>query len=160
MARKKVPNTPALRLLKTAKAEFTTQIYEYEEHGGTGVAARELGVPEHAIIKTLVLEDDSGAPLIMLMHGDREVSTKNLARAIGVKSIKPCDPATAERHSGYRVGGTSPFGTRKKLPVYVETTVLELERILINGGQRGLLVEIAPTLLLALIEAVPVSAAQ
>ena len=104
MARNKVPNTPAMRALKTAKADFKPRAYTYEERGGTQVAASELGVPEHAIIKTLVMEDDSGAPLIMLMHGDREVSTKNLAREIGTKSVKPCDPATAERHTGYRVG--------------------------------------------------------
>ena len=160
MARNKVPNTPAIRALKAAKADFTPRAYTYEERGGTQVAASELGVPEHAIIKTLVMEDDSGGPLIMLMHGDREVSTKNLAREIGAKSVKPCDPATAERHTGYRIGGTSPFGTRRKLPIYVEASILDLDRIWINGGTRGLLVEIDTTLLISLLAATSVSAAQ
>ena len=160
MARNKVPNTPAIRFLKATKAEYIPYAYTYEEHGGTHVAARELGVPEHAVIKTLVMEDDGGAALIMLMHGDREVSTKSLAREIGAKSVKPCDPATAERHTGYRVGGTSPFGTRKKLPVYVEATTLNLDRIWINGGTRGLLLEINPALLTNLLSATAVSAAQ
>ena len=160
MARNKVPSTPAIRALKAVKADYTPHAYTYEQHGGTQVAASELGVREHTVIKTLVMEDDGGAPLIMLMHGDREVSTKNLAREIGTKSVKPCDPATAERHTGYHIGGTSPFGTRKKLPVYAEATILDLDRIWINGGTRGLLVEIDPALLISLLAATSVSAAQ
>jgi Cys-tRNA(Pro) deacylase len=123
---------------------FTEHPYRYEDRGGTRVSARELGVDEHVVIKTLVMQDERRQPLIVLMHGDREVSTRNLARQIGVKSVEPCDPATAERHTGYQVGGTSPFGTRKLLPVYVERTILDLPRIYINGGRRGSLVSLSP----------------
>ncbi len=144
MAKDKVPVTAAVRELRAAKVDFSDHIYVYEEHGGTAVSARELGVPEHAVVKTLVMEDDGKNPLIVLMHGDRKVSTKALARTMGVKSIAPCSPETATRHTGYAVGGTSPFGTRRKIPVYMEKTVLNLERIYINGGKRGYLVGIAP----------------
>jgi len=145
MGRKtKIPVTPATRVLKSARVEYSDHFYAYEEKGGTGVSARELGVPEHAVVKTLVMEDDERRPLIVLMHGDREVSTKNLARSVGTKRISPCDPVVAERHSGYRVGGTSPFGLRKRMPVYMERSILELDRIHINGGRRGYLVGVAP----------------
>jgi Cys-tRNA(Pro) deacylase len=140
----KAPSTQATRLLRQAGVATTEHLYRYEEHGGTAVSARELGVDEHAVIKTLVMEDEKGAPLIILMHGDREVSTKELARQIGAKSVTPCKPDVANRHSGYLVGGTSPFGTRKAMPVYVEGSILELPRIFINGGGRGFLVGMAP----------------
>jgi Cys-tRNA(Pro) deacylase len=144
MSRDKAPVTAAIRELRTHKVEFTDHLYEYEEKGGTAVSARELGVPEHAVVKTLVMEDDDRNPLMVLMHGDLKVSTKELARIIGVKTIAPCNPATANRHSGYVVGGTSPFGTRKSMPVYMEETILPLPKIFINGGKRGYLVGIAP----------------
>jgi len=144
MTREKTPVTAAVRELRTNKVEFTDHLYEYEEKGGTAVSARELGVPEHAVVKTLVMEDEARNPLIVLMHGDLKVSTKELARIIGVKTIAPCNPDTANRHSGYTVGGTSPFGTRKKMPVYMEQTVLALPKIYINGGKRGYLVGIVP----------------
>lgn len=156
MARKKIPVTPGIRILKAAKANFTVHQYAYEEKGGTATAARELGVDEHQVIKTLVMEDESKTPLIVLMHGDIEVSTKALARTIGVKLITPCEPATARRHTGYEVGGTSPFGTLKDLRVYVEASILELPKILINGGKKGLLVEISPQTLNDVFDPVPV----
>ena len=124
--------------------DYTEHLYGYEEKGGTGASSRELGVDEHAVIKTLIMEDEQRRPLIVLMHGDREVSTKELARAIGVKTVRPCIPEVADRHSGYQVGGTSPFGTRRQMPVYMEESILELERIYINGGKRGYLVAISP----------------
>jgi Cys-tRNA(Pro) deacylase len=130
------------------------------EHGGTAESARQLGVPEHEVVKTLVMQDDAAQPLIVLMHGDRQVSTKALARAIGVKSVEPCKPDVAERHSGYRVGGTSPFGTRKAMRVVVEASVLELPRVLINGGQRGFLIGIDPKVLVSLVQAQPVQVAR
>jgi len=144
MSREKVPATTAVRELRANKVEFTDHLYDYEEKGGTAVSARELGVPEHAVVKTLVMEDDARNPLLVLMHGDLKVSTKELARIVGVKTAAPCNPDTANRHSGYMVGGTSPFGTRKKMPVYMEQTILELPTIYINGGRRGYLVGIAP----------------
>jgi Cys-tRNA(Pro) deacylase len=144
MSRDKVPATTAVRELRANKVEFSDHLYEYEEKGGTAVSARELGVPEHAVVKTLVMEDDARNPLIVLMHGDLKVSTRELARIIGVKTVAPCNPDTANRHSGYMVGGTSPFGTRKKMPVYMEQTILDLPTIYINGGRRGYLVGIAP----------------
>jgi len=156
----KPPSTPANRLLRERGVSFTEHVYAYVERGGTTVAATALGLPEHAVIKTLILQDDRAQPLVMLMHGDREVSLKNLARAIGVKHVEPCKPEVAERHTAYRVGGTSPFGTRKRMPVYVERGVLELERIWINGGSRGYLVGIAPADLVALLAPTPVEAAQ
>jgi Cys-tRNA(Pro) deacylase len=144
---KHVSETPATQWLKQQGVAYTEHVYEYVDHGGTGESARQLGWPEHAVVKTLVMQDDKAEPLIILMHGDKQVSTKNLARAIGVKSVEPCKPEVAQRHSGYLVGGTSPFGTRKTMRVFVEETVLALERILINGGRRGYLVEIAPAVL-------------
>lgn len=154
------PATPAIHALRRGGVTFTEHPYRYEERGGTRVSSRELGVPEHSVIKTLVMEDDDRKPLIVLMHGDREVSTKQLAREIGRRRIEPCDPAVAERHTGYQVGGTSPFGTRKALPVYVEASILDLERIYINGGRRGFLVGIDPRELVRVLKATPVSAAQ
>ena len=144
MAKAKAPVTAAVRALRAAGVDFTDHLYDYEEHGGTAVSARELEVDEHAVIKTLIMEDDAQNPLIVLMHGDRKVSTKELARTLGVKTVSPCSPETANRHSGYLVGGTSPFGTRKQMPVYLEKTVLDLDRIYINGGKRGYLVGIKP----------------
>jgi Cys-tRNA(Pro) deacylase len=136
--------TPAIHFLRKHDVAFVEHTYRYEEHGGTRVSARELGVDEHAVIKTLVMEDEARHPLIVLMHGDCEVSTKQLARQAGRKTITPCDPAVAHRHTGYMVGGTSPFGTRKPLPVYMERTVLDLDRVYINGGRRGFLVVVSP----------------
>jgi Cys-tRNA(Pro) deacylase len=144
VSKEKAPVTAAVRDLRAAKVEFTDHLYEYEEKGGTAVSARELAVPEHAVVKTLVMEDDARNPMLVLMHGDLKVSTKELARIVGVKTIAPCNPETANRHSGYVVGGTSPFGTRRKMPVYMEQSVLDLPKIYINGGRRGYLVGIAP----------------
>ncbi len=140
----KIPSTPATRLLRERGVAYTEHPYRYEEHGGTRVSARELGVDEHAVVKTLVMEDEDKAPLVVLMHGDREVSTKALARAIGKKAVQPCRPEVANRHSGYQVGGTSPFGTRKAMPVYMERSILELPVMYVNGGSRGFLVGVAP----------------
>ena len=161
MARKRahVSETPATQQLRAAGIDFTEHVYDYVDHGGTAESARQLGVDEHAVVKTLVMQDDAGRPLIVLMHGDRQVSTKNLARAIGAKSVEPCSEEVAERHSGYQVGGTSPFATRKAMPVYVEETVLGLERIFVNGGRRGFLVGIAPKVLVTLPGARPVRCA-
>ncbi len=159
MSSARVPSTPAVLALRAAKIEFTPHLYTYEEKGGTAVSSRELGVDEHVVIKTLVMVDDTGAPLIVLMHGDKKVSTKALARVIGVKSVETCTPEVAQRHSGYRVGGTSPFGTRKKLPIYVERTVMTLTEIYINGGSRGFLVRMAPAVLTRLLNAQPVDVA-
>jgi len=144
VAKDKTPVTPAIRLLRQEQVAFTPHLYSYEEKGGTAVSARELGVEEHRIVKTLIMEDDRKQPLIVLMHGDRQVSTKELARFIGAKAVAPCPPAVADRHSGYQVGGTSPFGTRRAMPVYLEETILELPMIYINGGKRGFLVGLAP----------------
>jgi Cys-tRNA(Pro) deacylase len=130
--------------LKANKVAYTEHEYEYVEHGGTEVSASSLGVPEHEVVKTLVMQDEAAKPLIVLMHGDKKVSTKNLARQAGRKRIEPCKPDMAQRHSGYQVGGTSPFGTKKKMPVYMERSILELPKIYINGGRRGFLVGIAP----------------
>jgi Cys-tRNA(Pro) deacylase len=137
------PSTNAVRLLREQGVAFTTHEYRYEEHGGTAVAAAALGVDERAMIKTLVMEDDSQAPVIVLMHGDREVSTKELARALARRSITPCDARTAERHTGYRVGGTSPFGTRRPIPVCLQASVADLETVYINGGSRGFLLGVS-----------------
>lgn len=153
------PETPATRFLLERKIAFEPELYDYEAHGGTRVSSAKLGVDEHAVVKTLVMEDDAKKPLIVLMHGDRVVSTKELARQIGRKKIEPCKPDVAEKHTGYLVGGTSPFGTRKALPIYVEATILELSRILINGGRRGFLVAIDPRVLVVELGAVPVSVA-
>ena len=144
MAKAKLPVTQAVRALRTAGVDYTDHPYTYEEHGGTEVCARELKVDEHSVIKTLIMEDDKKEPLVVLMHGDLKVSTKELARVIGVKIITPCTPETAFKHTGYMVGGTSPFGTRKQMPVYMEETILGLARIYVNGGRRGYLVGMDP----------------
>ena len=160
MAKKEhISETQATRFLRKGQIAFSEHPYAYEEHGGTAVSARELGVSEHAVIKTLVMQDEAAKPLIVLMHGDRKVSTKNLARAIGCKSVEPCKPEVAQRHSGYLVGGTSPFATRKALPVYVEESILALEKIYINGGRRGYLVGVSPHVVLAHLAATPVNCA-
>jgi Cys-tRNA(Pro) deacylase len=143
--------TPAIRALRAAGVDFTPRPYAYVPHGGTRHSARELQVDEHAVIKTLVMQTDAGDPLVVLMHGDREVSTKALARTLGVKSVTPCDPKTAQRHTGYQVGGTSPFGTRKAIPVYMERTIADLPEICINGGKRGLLVQLSPQAVVAVL---------
>ena len=151
--------TPAIRVLREHAVAFTEHSYKYEDRGGTRVSARELGVDEHTVVKTLVMQDEAKQPLIVLMHGDCEVSTKNLARQIGAKTVAPCDPAMAERHTGYQVGGTSPFGTLKPLPVYVERTILDLPRIYINGGRRGFLVSLVPSDLSRVLSPTPVDIA-
>lgn len=156
MAKVKSPVTAAIRVLRQAEVSFGEHPYQYEEKGGTAVSARELGVDEHCVIKTLIMEDETRAPLVVLMHGDLQVSTKELARAIGVKSVAPCAPDTANRHSGYMVGGTSPFGTRKQLPVYIEESILDLPLIYINGGSRGFLVSMSPSELVRVLKPVPV----
>lgn len=146
MAKKqRVSETPATAFLKSKGIAFEEHPYAYEEHGGTEVSARELGVPEHAVIKTLIMQDERAQPLIVLMHGDRKVSTKNLARQAGCKAVEPCKPDVANRHSGYLIGGTSPFATRKAMPVYAEESIFELPTIYINGGRRGYLVSISTT---------------
>ncbi len=160
MAKDKTPVTGAVRMLRRYKVDFTPMPYDYQEHGGTAVAARELGLDEHAVIKTLVLVDADGAPLIMLMHGDREVSTKKLARELGVKSVAPADPAEANRHTGYQVGGISPFGTKKRLPVYAQAGIFTLPRIFINAGKRGLLAGLDPAELKRVLDPTLVEAAQ
>lgn len=144
MAKDKSPVTAAVRFLRLHQVTYSEHPYNYEEKGGTTVSSRELGVDEHSVIKTLIMEDEAKNPLIVLMHGDRQVSTKELARTLGVKNIVPCAPNVADRHSGYQVGGTSPFGTRKAMPVYMEETILILPKIYINGGKRGFLVGIDP----------------
>jgi Cys-tRNA(Pro) deacylase len=159
MPAKHVSETPATALLRRHGVAFTEHPYDYVEHGGTAESARQLGLDEHAVIKTLVMQDDAARPLLVLMHGDRTVSTKNLARQIARKSVAPCTPEVAQRHTGYAVGGTSPFGTRKPLPVFVERSVLSLPRLWINGGRRGYLVGVAPPVLLDLLRAEPVDCA-
>jgi Cys-tRNA(Pro) deacylase len=160
MAKKEhVSETPATQFLRKHQVAFSEHPYEYEEHGGTAVSSRALGVPEHVVIKTLVMQDEAARPLIVLMHGDCKVSTKNLARAIGCKSVEPCKPEVANRHTGFLVGGTSPFGTRKQMPVYVEKTILALPRIYINGGRRGFLVSIVPSELVRVLAPQPVEVA-
>ena len=154
-----VSETPATQWLRRHGVSFTEHVYEYVEHGGTAESARQLGVDEHAVVKTLVMQDERAQPLIVLMHGDKQVSTKNLGRAIGAKSVEPCKPEVAQRHSGYLVGGTSPFGTRKPMPVYVEASALALPRICINGGRRGYLLGVAPGVLTELLAARPVHCA-
>jgi Cys-tRNA(Pro) deacylase len=143
--------TPATAFLKSKGIAFTEHMYEYVEHGGTAVSAESLGVPEHDVVKTLVMQDDQARPLIVLMHGDRKVSTKNLARQAGRKSIEPCRPEVAQRHTGYQVGGTSPFGTRKALPVYMERSIAALPAIYINGGRRGFLVKLKTADLISIL---------
>ncbi len=154
-----VSETPATAWLRRNDIAFVEHVYEYVEHGGTAVSSKALGVPEHDVIKTLVMHDETSKPLIVLMHGDCKVSTKTLARQIARKRIEPCAPDAAQRHTGYQVGGTSPFGLRKIMPIYVERTVLRQGRIFINGGRRGFLIEIAPAVLTAALGAVPVSCA-
>jgi Cys-tRNA(Pro) deacylase len=156
---KHVSETPATAWLKARGVAYTEHPYDYVEHGGTAESARQLGVDEHAVIKTLVMQDERAEPLVVLMHGDRQVSTKNLARAIGAKSVEPCKPEVAQRHSGYLIGGTSPFGTRKAMRVFVEASVLALPRICINGGRRGFLVGLEPAVLVAALGAQPVHCA-
>lgn len=151
--------TPAVHFLRRHAVTFTEHPYRYEDRGGTRVSARELGVDEHVVVKTLVMEDDDKTPLIVLMHGDREVSTKRLARQIGRRSVEPCAPAAAERHTGYQVGGTSPFGTRRPLPVFIERTILDLNRVYINGGRRGFLVSLLPAEIVRVLGATPVDVA-
>jgi len=151
--------TSAIRMLRAHGVAFTEHPYRYEERGGTAVSARELGVDEHAVVKTLLMEDEARQPLIVLMHGDRSVSAKELARQIGRKTVRPCEPAVAQRHTGYLVGGTSPFGTLKRLPTYVERSILALDAIYINGGRRGFLVRIAPGELIRVLGAQPVDVA-
>ena len=144
MAKDKAPVTPAIRFLRTERVSFSDHLYNYEEKGGTAVSARELGVDEYCVVKTLIMEDDRKQPLIVLMHGNRQVSTKELARLIGARTVVPCSPDTANRHSGFLVGGTSPFGTRKQMPVYMEESVAALQKIYLNGGKRGYLIGIDP----------------
>ncbi len=153
------PETPATSFLKAHKLPFSTHLYAYEEHGGTKVSARELNVDEHAVVKTLVFEDEQGKPLIVLMHGDCKVSTKELARQIPCKKVEPCKPEVANRHTGFLVGGTSPFGTKKTMPIYVEQSILDLPLIYINGGKRGFLVGIHPHDLLQTLRPQPVKVA-
>ena len=154
-----LPVTNALRVLREHRVAWTDHLYAYEERGGTAVSARELGVDEHACIKTLVMEDDAKRPMIVLMHGDREVSTKNLARAIGVKTVQPCAPEVADRHSGYQVGGTSPFGTRRPMPVYLQRTIVDQPYLYVNGGRRGYLVGMPPSELVRVLAPVLVDIA-
>jgi Cys-tRNA(Pro) deacylase len=158
-AMSKAPSTNATRLLRDQGVPYTEHLYRYEEKGGTRVSARELSVDEHAVVKTLVMEDEARQPLIVLMHGNREVSTKALARQLGKKAVEICKPEVANRHSGYLVGGTSPFGTRRQMPVYVERTILALDRIYVNGGSRGFLVGVAPADVVRVLGATPVDVA-
>jgi Cys-tRNA(Pro) deacylase len=159
MVKERFPTTQAIRALKEQGADFTLRYYRFEEKGGTQVAARELGLDEHLVIKTLVMEDELGNPSLVLMHGDRQVSTKALARVLGVKLMRPCDPHVANKHTGYFVGGTSPFGTRKPLRVFVEQTILELPKVYINAGKKGLLAEMSPGVLETILNPTPVSVA-
>jgi len=159
MAKEKIPSTPAVLALKRSAAAFTLHTYAYEEHGGTRVSSQKLGVDEHCVIKTLVMEDENANPFMILMHGDREVSTKALARTMGVKTVKPCTPETAHRHTGYFVGGTSPFGAKKVLKLYMEKTISGLPEILINAGSRGLLARMPPSELIRILKPTEVSAA-
>ena len=154
-----ISETPATQLLKAHKVTFTEHPYDYVEHGGTEESAKQLGLDEHQVVKALVMQDQDAKPLIVLMHGDCKVSTKNLARQIGAKSVEPCKPGVANRHSGYLVGGTSPFGMRKDMPVYIEQTILDLPCIAINGGKRGFLVQIDPKVCVEVLGAKPVQCA-
>lgn len=153
------PETPATKFLKANRVPYSNHLYAYEEHGGTKVSARELNVDEHAVVKTLIFEDEQAKPLIVLMHGDRKVSTKELARQVGCKKIEPCKPEVANRHTGFLVGGTSPFGTKKKMPVYIEKSILDLPLIYINGGKRGYLVGVHPHDIVRTLSPVAVEAA-
>lgn len=153
MAKQKFPVTPAIRALRDAKVPFVEHLYSYVDRGGTSHSARELCVDEHHVVKTLVFEKEDKSPLLVLMHGDWQVSEKNLARLLQCKTISPCSPPTAQKHTGYQVGGTSPFGTRRRLPVYAEESIAGLDRMYINGGKRGFLVEVSPTPALSLLKA-------
>jgi Cys-tRNA(Pro) deacylase len=160
MARKEhAPETPATSFLRQQNVNFTEHLYDYVERGGTAESAKQLAIDEHSVVKTLVMQDQDAKPLIILMHGDRQVSLKNFARQIGAKKVEPCKLEVAQRHTGYQVGGTSPFGMRKVLPVYVERSILALPAIYINGGHRGFLVRISPKVLTGLLEAQPVDSA-
>ena len=160
MAKKEhVSETPATQLLKAQGVEYTEHPYDYLEHGGAQHSAQVLGWDPYTVVKTLIMQDQDARPLVVLMHGNRKVSTKNLARQIGAKSVEPCKPEVANRHSGYLVGGTSPFGTRREMPVFIEQTILALPRILINGGRRGYLVGIDPQVCVKLLSARPVQCA-
>jgi Cys-tRNA(Pro) deacylase len=156
MNNKDFPMTLAIRELLDNNVEFTPHVFPYEEKGGTAHSSKTLGVPEHSVIKTLIMENDSKEPLVILMHGDMQVSTKSLARILGVKSISPCKPEVADKHSGYQIGGTSPFGTKRKMPVYIEKTILDLALIYINGGKRGYLVSLHPKELMRILNPIPV----
>jgi Cys-tRNA(Pro) deacylase len=145
MSKDKVPATQAIRVLREQGVAFETHVYDYVEKGGTAASSSALGVDEHAVVKTLIMENEQREPLVVLMHGDKQVSTRALARTLGARSIQPCKPEVADKHSGYQVGGTSPFGTKRAMPVYLERSVLALERIWVNGGRRGLLVSLAPS---------------
>ncbi|MCB9524820.1 MAG: aminoacyl-tRNA deacylase [Myxococcales bacterium] len=160
MAKQKFPVTAATRALKAARVAHTPHLYEYVERGGTAASSAALGVDEHRVIKTLIFQTDAGDPLVVLMHGDRAVSAKELARHLAVKTVEPCDPAVAERHSGYQVGGTSPFGLRKPLPVYVEASILDLPQVYVNGGKRGFLVQLDPQAFVQALGAQPVAVAR
>lgn len=159
MAREKPPVTSAVRMLRAEKVDFSDHLYAYQDKGGTSVSSRELGVDEHAVIKTLVMEDENRQPLMVLMHGDRQVSTRELARTIGAKQVSPCAPETAQKHTGYMVGGTSPFGTRHQMPVYIEESIAALPKIYVNGGKRGYLVGIEPGELIRVLKPVAVTVA-
>lgn len=159
MAKEKTPVTAAVRMLRAEKVDFTDHLYTYQEKGGTAVSSSELGVDEHSVIKTLVMEDETRRPLIVLMHGDRQVSTRELARIIGVKQVLPCSPEVAQKHTGYMVGGTSPFGTRRQMPVYMEAGIAVMSKIYINGGKRGYLVAIDPSELVRVLKPVAVNVA-
>jgi Cys-tRNA(Pro) deacylase len=159
MAEERFPATHAVRALREHGADFTLRPYRFEEKGGTEAAARELGLDEHLVVKTLVMEDELGNPFLVLMHGDRQVSTRALARVLGVKSVRPCDPPVAHKHTGYFVGGTSPFGTRRPLRVFVEESILSLPTIFINAGKKGLLTEISPGVLETILNPTPVRVA-
>jgi Cys-tRNA(Pro) deacylase len=153
------PETPVTSFLRQHQVAFTEHLYDYVEHGGTAESSKQLGVPEHQVVKTLVMQDQDANPLIILMHGDKQVSLKNLARQIDAKRVEPCKPGVAQRHTGYQVGGTSPFGMRKALPIFVQCSILELPLIYINGGHRGFLVSIDPQILTELLHAQPVDCA-
>jgi Cys-tRNA(Pro) deacylase len=159
MAKEKMPVTPAIRHLRSERVAFSEHLYQYEEKGGTAVSARELGVDEHAVVKTLVMEDEHKNPLIVLMHGDCQVSTKELARIMGVKLIAPCSPEAANRYTGYLVGGTSPFGAKKTLPVYMEASIISLPKIFLNGGKRGFLIGLDPAEVVRVLRPVLITAA-
>ena len=155
----KPPITSTIRLLKQQKAVYNEHFYDYVEHGGTAQIAHELSIDEHLVVKTLIFETDAKKPLVILMHGDCSVSQKNLARQLGVKSVRPCDPEVAEHYSGYHCGGTSPFGTRRRMPIYVERSILDLPRLYINAGHRGYALEMAPAELVRILQPTPVDVA-